>query len=66
MDRTIWDSILFVMLKSCRIWGSAGATIDDAKGERNVNAAVKPVAAHFWLEGQFLGFRGSLGPLNLT
>jgi len=40
--------------------------MDEAKGERNVNDAVIAVTAHFCLEGQFFGSRGSSGPLKVT
>lgn len=40
--------------------------MEDAKGDKKVKAAVRPVTAHFFFEGQFLGLSGSSGPLNLT
>jgi hypothetical protein len=48
------------------IWGIAGATIEDANGDKKVKEAVSAVTAHFFFEGQFLGLSGSSGPLKVT
>jgi hypothetical protein len=40
--------------------------MDEARGDTKVKEAMTAVAAHLFLEDQFLGFRGSLGPSNLT
>jgi hypothetical protein len=40
--------------------------MEDARGEMKVKEAVTIVAAHFFLFGHALGFRGSLGPEKST
>jgi hypothetical protein len=39
--------------------------MEEASGDKKVKEAVSPVTVHFLLLGQFLGLRGSSGPLNL-
>jgi hypothetical protein len=66
MDSIICVSMPGSVLKSLAIWGSAGAIIDEARGEMKVNEAVTMVAAHFFLFGHPLGLRGSVGPVKST
>jgi hypothetical protein len=40
--------------------------MDEARGERKVKEAVSRVIVHFFFDGQFFGFSGSSGPLNVT
>src|ERR1700742_1904384 len=66
MDKVNDNSNSLLMSKSFWIWNRAGAIMDEARGDRKVNDAVSMVIVHFFLEGQFFGFRGSSGPLNVT
>lgn len=44
----------------------AGATMEEDTGEIKVNSETVIVAAHFFLDGQFLGFSWSSGPSHVT
>lgn len=44
----------------------AGATMEEDTGEIKVNSETVIVAAHLFLDGQFLGFSGSSGPSHVT
>jgi hypothetical protein len=40
--------------------------MEEANGDRKQYRATIPVAVHFFLFGQFLGFSGSFGPSKVT
>jgi hypothetical protein len=66
MDSMICDSTALVMLNSASNAGSAGAIIEDERGERKENRETIAVAAHFLPKDQFFGFAGSLLPFQVT
>ena len=44
--------MLFVICRSWAIWNAAGATMDDATGDMNVNIDIDSAAPHFLLDVQ--------------
>jgi len=52
----------FVSWKSAKTEGMPGANIDEARGEKNVIAAIIPTTTPFRHNGQFRGFSGSFSP----
>lgn len=66
MENIIFLLISCVIMNSVPIVLSDGDTTEDAKGERNANAEMIAVTAHFFPKLQFLGFRLSSSLSQVT